>query len=503
MPIRSLLAGLCLLLAIGGGARAQGVLNVGLAGDPGPLDPALSFSFLDRNVYAALCDKLIDTDPSLNYVPQLATAWEWSGDGLALTLHLRDGVVFQDGTRFDAEAVRVNIERDKTLPRSLRKAELGPVASVEVVDPLTVRLHLSTPYAPLLAVLADRGGMMMSPAAIAKAGEDVALHPVCAGPFSFTERVAQDRIVLDRFPGYWNAAAIHLDRIVFRPIPDSTVRLVGLQAGQLQVIDQLAPTDVAAVQADKRLAVAQHVAAAYRTIQFNVAHGPRAKGVLGQNALVRAALDRAIDRDALNQVVFNGLFVPDNQSEAPGSRYYDPAHPVQPADAAAARALLKQAGVDRVAFTLLLGQGPIDGQIGQVIQSMGKDAGFDISLLQLESNAGNQATRAGDFDAALLTWSGRADPDANLSIWLACNGPFNYGQYCSQEMDGLLAQGRMLTDPARRQDVYRRVVDLYRKDLPQVMLYHYTWIWGVSAKLTGFVPNEDGLIRPQGLALAP
>jgi peptide/nickel transport system substrate-binding protein len=485
------------------GARAASVLNVGLAGDPSALDPATSGNFLDRNVFASLCDKLIDTDADMHFIPMLATSWEWSADGLALTLHLRPGVRFQDGTELDASAVQVNILRDKAFPGSVRKGELGAVSSVEVVDPLTVRLHLSAPSAPLLAVLADRAGIVMSPAAIAREGANIGQHPVCAGPYSFTERVAQDHITLDRFPGYWNAAAIHIDRIVYRPIPDSSVRLVNLQSGALQIIDQLAPTDVAAVRGNPRLAMAQHTAAAYRMLEFNLHHGPRADTPLMHDPRIRLALEKSIDRNVINQVVFNGMFVPNNQTEVPHSLYWDPARPVPGRDLAGARALLAQAGVPHPAFTLQLANNPIDGQVGQVIQSMAGEAGFRVKLEQSDAAAGNQEDMAGAFDVALLTWSGRADPDANLSIFLTCKGPFNYGQYCSPAMDSLLAKARAITDPAARVPLYRQVVALDQTDLPQIILYNYTWLWGMSARLSGFVPNQDGLIRPQGLVLKP
>ncbi len=452
---------LCLAssLVLFGPAACAATLTVALAGDPGALDPAQSGNYIDRNVFAALCDKLIDTDPEFQLVPQLATNWEWAQDNLSLTLHLRDGVRFQDGTAFDAAAVKVNLDRAKTMQGSLRRAELQLVTEVEVVDPLTVGIHLSAPYAPLTAILADRSGMILSPQAIAERGKDIALHPVCAGPFSFTERVAQDRIVLDRFARYWNASAIHIDRLVYRPIADSTVRLVNLQSGQVQIADQIAPSDAAAVQRDAKLALARHTAAAYRTIQFNVDHGPRSQTKLGQDARVRLAFEKSLDRRAINEVVFNGLFAPNNQTEAPDSRYWDPDHQVPERDLDGAKTLLRQAGAERVAFALQVSNSPIDRQVGEVVQSMAAEAGFEVRIEAVEANAGNQANLAGNFDAALLTWSGRADPDANSSIWLACNWPLNFGHYCNPKVDELLAQARSTVDPARRVPIYRKVVD--------------------------------------------
>ena len=154
------------LLLLTGAAHASGTLRIGLNEDPDALDPARGGSFVGRMVFAAVCDKLVDIDAQNNFVPQLATAWAWSPDNLALTVTLRDGVKFHDGEAMDADAVKANLERYRTAPESLRKGELKPVSSVEVVDPHTVRLHLSQPYAPLVAVLADRAGMMISPKAL-------------------------------------------------------------------------------------------------------------------------------------------------------------------------------------------------------------------------------------------------------------------------------------------------------------------------------------------------
>jgi len=216
-------------------AAAQ-TLRVGLAEDPDVLDPTLARTFVGRIVFAAVCDKLVDIDENLKIVPQLATSWQWARDNKSLTMKLRPNVTFHDGEKMDAEAVKFSIERHKTLPGSNRKGELAPVSSVDVVDPLTVRLNLSAPFAPLLAQLADRAGMIVSPKAAKAAGEKFGSNPVCAGPFKFVERVKQGRMVFERFPNYWNKDAIHFDRVVYLPIVDSTARLASLQSGQFDVI---------------------------------------------------------------------------------------------------------------------------------------------------------------------------------------------------------------------------------------------------------------------------
>jgi len=314
--------------------NAQGTLRIGMQDDPDALDPAQGGTFAGRIVFTAACDKLIDVDPSLAFVAQLATSWAWAPDGLSLTLILRDGVRFQDGAAMDAEAVRANLERYRDAPESVRKAELKSVESVEVVDPRTIRLHLAHPDAPLLAVLADWAGMMLSPRGFAD-GTRPEL-PVCAGPFRVVRRVAQDRIELERFPEYWNATAIHFDRVVFRPIGDSSIRLLNLRAGQLDILAELAPTDVEALQSASNLRLQRATSLGYETISINIGHAPGNTSALARDPRVREALERAIDREVLNAVVMNGQYVPANQAQAPDTPYWNPHYPVPPRDTGAA-----------------------------------------------------------------------------------------------------------------------------------------------------------------------
>jgi peptide/nickel transport system substrate-binding protein len=489
------------LLTVGATAQAAGTLRVGMQDDPDALDPARGGTFAGRIVFASLCDKLIELGPDLKFGPQLATGWSWSADGKALTLTLREGVKFQDGEPFNADAVRINIERYRNAPESNRKGELRPVTGVEVIDPKTVRLVLSQPYAPLIAVLSDRAGMMGSPKALERLGKDFATHPVCAGPFSFVERVAQDRMVLDRFPGYWNAGAVHLDRIVFRPIPDSTVRLVNLQTGQLDMLEELAPSDATKVENDPKLKLRGVTSLGYETIDINVAHGPAADNPLAKNVRVRAALEAAIDRNALNKVVMDGRFVPDNQAELPTSPYFNKDFPVPARDIGKAKALLKAAGFDRVTFSLRTLNTPSDTQIGEVMQSMAAEAGIDIKLVAGETNANIQAMNSGDYQASLVIWSGRSDPDFNIVQFLACDGFQNWAKYCNPKFDDALNRGRTATELTQRASAYHEAASIYLADRPLIFLFHMTWLYAHSDKLKGFTPVPDGLIRPQGLTL--
>src|SRR5205085_10765914 len=228
---------------------------------------------------------LFDLDEKLNVVPMLAASHQWSADNKALTVKLRPGVTFHDGEKLDAAAVKYSLERHKNMPGSNRRGELAPLASVDVVDPLTVRLNLAAPFAPLLAVLTDRAGMIVSPKAAAAAGDKFGAHPVCSGPFKFVERVAQDRIVLERFPNYWNKDEIHFNRIVYLPIVDATVRLANLRSGQLDFIERLAPNDVPGLKSDSRFKIERIVEIGYQGITINTGKSEMAqKNPLGKDA---------------------------------------------------------------------------------------------------------------------------------------------------------------------------------------------------------------------------
>ena len=314
-----------------------------------------------------MCDKLFDIDQHLHIVPQLATGYEWS-DPKTLVIYLRQGVKFQDGTTMDADAVKLSLERHLTLEGSFRRPEVSQMDHVDVVDPQTVRVALKSPSSPFVAQLTDRAGMILAPAAITKEGKDFANHPVCTGPFSFVERAAQDHITLAKFPGYWNAAAIHFDRVIYLTMPDFSVRLANLKAGALDMVEYIVPTDAKAVQADPKLKLVVSDALGYHGLTNNVANGPAANTPYGKDPRVRKAFELSIDRNALLNVVYNGLFPASAQSLPPASPYHDEALPPPGRDIAKAKALLKEAGVTLpVTVTLTVGNNPDSIQTGEVI----------------------------------------------------------------------------------------------------------------------------------------
>jgi peptide/nickel transport system substrate-binding protein len=481
-------------------AAAAQTLRIGLAEDPDVLDPTLSRTFVSGVVRAALCDKLFDIGMELEIVPQLATKWEWTDDKKGLVINLRAGVKFHDGEPFDAAAVKYSIERHLTMPGSTRKRDISAISGVEIIDNHTAKLVLSAPFAPLLAQLAGPAGTIISPKTARAAGETFGSQPVCAGPFKFVERVAQDRIVVERFADYWDNDKIKIDRIVYLPIPDSTVRLANLQSGGLD-LTQVAATDLDTVRKDPGLKLAAVNGIGYSGISINVANGERSTSPLGRDARVRQALELSIDREALNQVVFNGENQPGNQWVSPTNPYYVKEFPIPTRDVAKAKALLAAASAPNPIITLTATNNPVVLQTAQVIQAMAKESGFDIRIQAAEFASALQLAAKGDFEAFLLGWTGRIDPDGNIYNLVTCNSPFNDGHYCNPEVDRELDAARMVDARAERLAHYRIVAEHILKDLPIVYLYHGKWLYAASARLSGFVPYPDGLIRPQGLQM--
>jgi peptide/nickel transport system substrate-binding protein len=498
---RIVLALAALLLSFSASAQAETTLRIGLAEDPDILDPTLARTYVGRIVFAAFCDKLFDIDEKLNIVPQLALSQETSADGKEVTIKLRPGVKFQDGEPFDAEAAKFSLERHLTMQGSFRKPELASLEHVDIVDPLTIKLVLKSPFSPLIAQLADRAGMMVSPKAAKAEGDKFGLHPVCAGPYKFVERVQQDRIVFEKFKDYWNKDNVFIDRIVYLPIVDSTVRLANLKSGGLDLIERVLATDIKDVRSDPNLKLSKANELGYQGITLNIGHD-KAKGPLSQSAKVRQALDLSIDREALNQVVFNGEFVPGNQWISPDHPYYQKAFPIRARDVEKAKALLKDAGVTPpVSVDFMVPKGPETEAAAQVIQSMAAEAGFDMKIRVTEFATSLKQAEAGEYQAYLLNWSGRIDPDGNSYIFLHSSAPQNYSVWSNAEADKALDDARLTTEMTQRKALYEKLTKLVLEDEPILYIYHRGILIAHTTKLEGYKQMPDGLVRVIGLKL--
>ena len=486
------------------GGRRGGVLRAALEFDPPTMDPHRSGTVVDRHVYQNLYDKLVDTDPNLTIVPMLATSWTISPDGKTVTFKLRPGVKFHDGTPFNAEAVKYNFERmrDPKFP-SARRSEIGPLEKVTAIDPTTVQIALERPYSPLLYVLTDRAGMMVSPAAAQKEGLDFALHPVGTGPFRFVEKVPQDHVTLERVPDHWEKP--YLDRIIFRTIVDDNARVANVKSGDVDIISlvplpQVKQLSREAAQPGARFVLRQHGAFRWDGITLNTTKPPF------DNKLLRQALDAAIDREAIANVVLQGAAYPAYAFFPNGTPAYDPTWKLPPRNIRLAKEKLQAAGQPNgFSFTLLIGGGQQNQTVGQAVQALAGEAGMQVKLEIVEGGVLLEQMTHLQHQAALIFWSGRPDPDFDLYPFVtqAGIGSFNFSGYVNPRIQPLLDGARLLNDMSQRRRAYREVTKTLAEDVPYVLLYFPKEYKMLSTRVHGFTLVPDGMLRLRTVWLSP
>ena len=330
-------------------AKEGGTITVGLtAGEPDALDPTLARTFSGREVFLTFCEKLYDLNAKAQIVPQLASKLPTiSKDKLTVTIPLRKGIKFNDGTPFNADAVVKTIQRDQTLKGSARASEISPVDTVTAQGQYTVAFHLKTPYSPLTAQLADRAGMIMSPAQIDKLGDKFATNPICVGPFMYDNRVAGDTITVVKSPDYYDKKDVHLDKIIFKVENDAAAAAAALKAGDLQALDGVASTELQGVEHTSTLRIIKETGLGYQGLTLNIGNK---NGLLKTYSNVgtpiaasdklRTAFEMAIDRKAMNKVVFGGTVLPGCTPLSPSSTWFDPSVACTPFNLAQAKKLV-------------------------------------------------------------------------------------------------------------------------------------------------------------------
>lgn len=466
------------------------VIRIAVNADPPKLDPHQSTALVDRQVFQSLFDKLVDFDKDLNVVPGLAEKWNVSPDGKTYTLSLRKGVKFHDGTPFNAEAVKYNFERMMApdFP-SPRKSEISAVQTVTAVDEFTVKLELKQPFAGLLAALADRAGMMVSPTAAKAAGLDFLNNPVGTGPFKFKERIKGDSITLVRNDEYWQAGLPKAAGIVYKTVTDENVKLVNLQSGQLDIIDTVPAKQVPQLKTDSRVKIAVGPSLQYQGLWMNNTRAPL------DNKQVRQAIAHAIDRDALVKVVFGEVAIPATSPFAPGT----PANEGKPAPARnveQAKKLLAEAGHGAgISLSLKISPSPVNQQIAQVLQNMLGEAGIKVTIEQEEFGQLLDKLAKKNYDLAQVGWSGRPDPDGNIYAFMVTGGGNNYAGYSNPQVDRLLADARIPTEMAKRKPIYAEIMRVLDDEMPYVYLWHPQDVKGLGPTVQGYVPVPDGMIR--------
>jgi peptide/nickel transport system substrate-binding protein len=447
-------------------------------------------------------------DAKLQIVPQLAASLPtFSADKKTVTIKIRTGIKFNDGTALNAAAVKQSLVRDQTLPGSARASELSPVASIDTQGASTVILHLTARYSPITAQLADRAGMIMSPKALNALGDKFATNPVCVGPFMFKDRSAGDHITLTKSPYYYNKANVHLDSIVWKVITDPSARAANLRANDVNVAEGLASTDLPSIKADKSLRLFSATSIGYQGITVNIGNS---KGLgklpytntgtpIAKSADLREAFELALDRKVIAKVVFGNTVNPDCFPVSPGTPWY-PATKGIPckltADVADATAAFKRSGAAAgVTVHLMLGTDPVAARLGQVIQSMEKPIGFNVVLDPTEFVTSLAHEDAGQFETFAIGWSGRVDPDGNIYNFLQTTGSQNDSGYSNPVADRALNNERKAASTAARLVDFHAALAQAAKDRPVIYLYHPVNYDAEATNVSGVQLFGDGLVR--------
>lgn len=476
-------------LLAGSGWSSAATLNISIDNDPGKLDPTQSSMIAERIVYQSIFDKLLDLDENGKIVPMLADRWTVSDDQKTYTLFLHKGVKFQDGTPFNAKAVEFNLLRgqEKT---SLRRNDLKYIKQVSVVDDSTVKIELSTPFAPFLSILTDRAGMMSSPEAVKKFGDDYANNPVGTGPFIYKGRLKGTTLTLEKNPNYWQAGLPKVDGVVYKVMTDVNVAFNNLRSGQVDITNRFPYKELSNLSAAAKYTVINKPSLGFRGFYLNTGKPPF------DSREVREAVDILIDRNAIAKVVYNGA-VAAAHSPFSKAQFANGAADVPPkVDLARAKALLKAAGKEGgFSFKLTLPTTPDELQVGQMIQGMLRPAGISVTLEKAELATQIEAGKAGNFEGLFVGWSGRPDPDQNIFDFVVTNGSLNYSHYGIKEVDDLLLQARVENNEAKRKEIYDRAMAVLVRDVPYIYLNHDNVLFGISKAVKGFRYVPDGVIR--------
>lgn len=427
----------------GTGADQRSRLTVGAAAVPSSLDPRKSAPY-EAQWIGMLYDTLVQRAPDGSFVPGLAESWTLSPDSRVLELTLRSGVRFQDGTPFDAAAVKNNIDSAKATSTNF-SAQLTNVASVEAVDDRHVRFQLTDSAAPMLGVLAGEAGMIISPTALSK---DLSKTAAGAGPFTL-DRFEGQRLEFSAWAGYWNSRAVQVAGVDLDVFIDDSARLRALRSRQLDTAF-IVPSQVEEVEAAGLKIAKARTAESTWGVLVNTGRRELA------NPKVRQAMMLALDRTALARNVFGASgCTPSAQPFDPGDWAHSPDLDKLPAaqyDPARARQLLAEAGLPGgFSFELQVGTAQNYTQIGQILQSQWGAIGIKVGLRPMENVQFVTARRKGDFDATVSVYlNARPDQSAFVKNFYVPGGIFNPSKYDLPGTAELLAKSSDSSDPATR-----------------------------------------------------
>ncbi len=440
--------------------------------------------------------------------PALASSWTTSEDGLVWTFNLREGVKFHDGTDFNADAVVFNFQRWSDESHPYHNTEFaywgymfggypGVVEEVKAVSEYTVQFTLNQPQAPFLQNLAMPVFAISSPTAVKKYGDDYFKNPVGTGPFKFVSWQQDAQIIVERNDDYWDGTA-HLDRVIFRVIPDNSARFLELQTGNIDIMDGLNTSDVEFVNQDKSL----HL---FLRPSFNIGYLAMNMDVKPfDNVKVRQAINYAINKEMIVEAFYSGLGEPAKNPIPPTLWGYNDELEGYSYDPAKARQLLKEAGYPNGFETELWAMPnprpyfPEPSKIAEAMQADLMDVGINAKIVTYDWATYLDKTEDGAHTMAMLGWTGdNGDPDNFLYVLLdkdnAVKGTAgNIAFYRSDELHDILIEAQQTPNHDRRVELYEKAQEVIHNDAPWVNVVHSTPPIPARNYVKGYVPHSTG-----------
>ena len=487
-----------------------GDLILAVLSDASSLDPAGSNDVPSSVVQANIYETLVNRDENNEIVPGLAESWE-QVDETTWSFKLREGVTFHDGEEFNAEVVKANLDRilDPAVA-SPRLFLFEMITNVEVVSDYEVNITTEYPFAPLLAHLSHNGGGMVSPASIeadyealnggADPGSVISENPVGTGFFEFESWTPGSEIKLVKNENYWGEDGAKVDSVTFRVVPDSQVRAADLETGNVHIIDPVQPNEVERINNSGVATVNQKASSSLAYLGFNTEKEPF------NDPLVRQAISKAIDREAIISGIYDNYGIPAIGPLAPGIFGYTEDIDVVEYNMDEARALLEEAGMaDGFSTTIWTNDNPQRQAIAVLVQEALAELNITVEIEVMEFGTYLEQTAAGQHDMFILGWSNPTG-DADYGMYALFHSsqkgnPGNRSFYENAEVDALLDQGRQETDPAAREAIYAEVAQLLTDDAPMAFLLHTEYLTGVSDNVQGFDIGTDGIYQLRNVTI--
>jgi peptide/nickel transport system substrate-binding protein len=465
-----------------------GTLKVALTADPRTFDPHLAGSLQGRATTQSIHDTLLEIDVKGRLAPGLVESWEWK-DNRTIILTTRTGVKFHDGTDFDAEAVRYNLERIRNKDTgSIRGGEISALDTVEVLNSNTVRLRLKQPFAAFLFPLVDVAGCVASPAAVERWGKEYGQHPAGTGPFKVVEYRKDAHSILERNSHYWQSDKPHLDQLVLRPVPVDSTRLAELRSGGVQFAEGLPLQDITRLREANEIVVSEKVGFRWEWFGFNVR-----EEYAGRSQKLRQAFQWAIDREALHHAAYFGTGSIGYDGILPGTPFHDPNYKPYERNLDKAKRLMDESGLDgSIELIGPVTPDPVKQRASQIFLANAAEIGVTVKTENIEGGGYWAAMRKGTMQLVLEGWWGyRPDPDQYLYVMLHSTGKQAKRMgYSNPKMDELMDKQRSVTDLGERRKLFREISSLMNEDAVYVP-YHY------SSDFKGHLPNVKGFVHAQ------